>query len=67
VQSERRIDLRRLQLRYGENARATFWTTVHEGRLSKGMPAWKEVFTDEDFNNIYAYLITVQTPVGSAN
>lgn len=67
VQSERRIDLRRLQLRYGENARATFWTTVHEGRLSKGMPAWKEVFTDEDFNNIYAYLITVQTPAGSAN
>jgi polar amino acid transport system substrate-binding protein len=67
VQSERRIDLRRLQLRYGENARSTFWTTVHEGRPSKGMPAWKDGFTDEDFNNLYAYLITVQTPAGSAN
>ena len=67
VQSERRIDLRRLQLRYGENARATFWTTVHEGRLSKGMPAWKDVLTDEVINDVYAYLITVQTPAGSTN
>jgi mono/diheme cytochrome c family protein len=62
VQSERRIDLRRLQLRYGEDMRSTFWTTVHEGRPSKGMPAWKEVFTDEDLNNVYAYLLTVQSP-----
>jgi polar amino acid transport system substrate-binding protein len=67
VQGERRIDLRRLQLRYGENARSTFWTTVHDGRPSKGMPAWKDVFTDEDFNNIYAYLTTVQASAGSAN
>jgi polar amino acid transport system substrate-binding protein len=67
VQGERRIDLRRLQLRYGENARATFWTTVHEGRPSKGMPAWKEVLTDDVLNDIYAYLITIQTPAGSTN
>jgi polar amino acid transport system substrate-binding protein len=67
VQGERRIDLRRLQLRYGENARATFWTTVHEGRPSKGMPAWKEVLADDVLNDIYAYLITIQTPAGSAN
>jgi mono/diheme cytochrome c family protein len=31
------------------------------------MPAWKDVFTDEDFNNIYAYLTTVQASAGSAN
>lgn len=67
VQSERRIDLRRLQLRYGENTRATFWTTVHEGRLSKGMPAWKEVLADEVLNNIYAYLVTLQTSAGSTD
>jgi polar amino acid transport system substrate-binding protein len=67
VQSERRIDLRRLQLRYGENARATFWTTVHEGRLSKGMPAWKEVLSDDALNDIYAYLLTLQTSAGSTN
>jgi polar amino acid transport system substrate-binding protein len=67
VQGERRIDLRRLQLRYGENARATFWTTVYEGRPSKGMPAWKEVLTDDVLNDIYAYLITIQTPASSTN
>ncbi|MEH2487721.1 c-type cytochrome [Bradyrhizobium sp. AZCC 2230] len=67
VQGERRIDLRRLQLRYGENARSTFWATVREGRPAKGMPAWKDVFTDEDLNNIYAYLTTVQASAGSAN
>ncbi|SIO63118.1 ABC-type amino acid transport substrate-binding protein [Bradyrhizobium erythrophlei] len=67
VQGERRIDLRRLQLRYGENARATFWTTVHEGRLSKGMPAWKEVLTDYVLNDIYAYLLTLQTSAGSTD
>ena len=67
VQSERRIDLRRLQLRYGENARVTFWTTVHEGQLSKGMPAWKEVLTDDALNDIYAYLLTLQTSAGTTN
>ncbi|OSJ26651.1 cytochrome C [Bradyrhizobium japonicum] len=67
VQGERRIDLRRLQLRYGENARSMFWTAVHDGRPSKGMPTWKDVFTDEDFNKIYAYLTTVQASTGSAN
>lgn len=67
VQSERRIDLRRLQLRYGENARATFWTTVHEGRLSKGMPAWKELLTDDALNNVYTYLLTLQTSAGSTD
>ena len=62
VQSERRINLRLLHNRYGEEMRAKFWTTVHEGRPAKGMPAWKEVFTEDQFENIYAYLLTVQTP-----
>lgn len=61
VQAERRIDLRRLQTRYGEDMRDKYWTTVHEGRPSKGMPAWKEVFTDEQFESIYAFLLTVQS------
>ncbi|NPU64334.1 transporter substrate-binding domain-containing protein [Bradyrhizobium sp. 83012] len=61
VQAERRIDLRRLQTRYGEDMRDKYWTTVHEGRPSKGMPAWKEVFTDDQFESIYSFLLTVQT------
>lgn len=62
VQSERRIDLRLLHHRYGEDMRTKFWTTVHEGRPAKGMPSWKEVFTDDQFESIYAFLLSVQAP-----
>ena len=60
VQAERHLDLRRLTKRYGDDARAKFWTTVHEGRPAKGMPSWKDVFTDEQLNNVYAFLMTIQ-------
>lgn len=60
VQSERRIDLRLLKKRYGNDMEATFWKTVHEGRPSKGMPAWKDVFSDDELKNVYAYLQTLQ-------
>ena len=62
VQSERRIDLRLLKRRFGEEMRDKYWKTVHEGRPTKGMPAWKEVFDDGQLENVYAYLMTVQTP-----
>ncbi|MDE2361391.1 MAG: transporter substrate-binding domain-containing protein [Hyphomicrobiales bacterium] len=61
IQSEKRIDLRRLTLRYDADAHDTFWKTVHEGRPSKGMPSWKDVFTDEQFNQIWDWLQTVQS------
>lgn len=61
IQSERKIDLRLLRHRYGDEMREKFWTTVHEGRPAKGMPSWKEVFTDGQFDSIYAFLLTVQT------
>jgi mono/diheme cytochrome c family protein len=67
VQSERRIDLRLLQHRYGDEMRSKFWATVHDGRPAKGMPAWKEVFTDDQFESIYGFLLTVQTPSDAAN
>jgi len=67
VQSERRIDLRLLQNRYGDDIRSKFWATVHEGRPAKGMPAWKEVFTEDQFESIYAFLLTVQSPADPAN
>ncbi len=67
VQAERKIDLRLLKRRHGDDTHDIYWKTVHEGRPSKGMPAWKEVFTDEQLNNVYAYLQTVQTPSGTSN
>jgi ABC-type amino acid transport substrate-binding protein/cytochrome c5 len=61
VQSEKRIDLRRLGLRYGADMHSVFWKTVHEGRTSKGMPVWDGVFTDEQLSDIYAFLSTIQS------
>ncbi|OAF06837.1 c-type cytochrome [Bradyrhizobium neotropicale] len=60
IQSERKIDLRLLRHRYGDEMREKFWTTVHEGRPAKGMPSWKDVFTDDQFDSIYSFLLTVQ-------
>jgi len=65
VQSERHIDLRRLKLKYGDDMRDTYWKTVHQGRPAKGMPAWKDVFDDKQLNEVYAYLLTVQSPAGN--
>jgi polar amino acid transport system substrate-binding protein len=56
----KKIDLRRLTLRYGDRAHNIFWKAVHEGRPEKGMPTWKGVFTDEQFTEIYAFLSSVQ-------
>lgn len=59
-QGERPRDLRRLRIRYGDDAREMFSTTVTNGRLEKGMPVWKGVLSDEVLGKIYAFLETVQ-------
>jgi ABC-type amino acid transport substrate-binding protein len=60
VVADRKINLRLLQRKYGEQMGEVFFTTVVNGRPTKGMPAWKEVFKQEDFANILGYLKTVQ-------
>jgi polar amino acid transport system substrate-binding protein len=67
VQAERRINLRLLKKRYAEDMEATYWKTVHDGRPSKGMPAWKEVFGDDELRNVLVYLQTVQEAADSSN
>ena len=60
-QAERKIDLRLLHHRYKESMEEMFFKTVTNGRPSKGMPSWKDVFTREDqFVSIFAFLKTVQ-------
>jgi len=59
-QSERRIDLRLLNHRYSDGMEEMFFKTVHLGRPAKGMPSWKDVFTEAQFTAILAYLKTVQ-------
>jgi ABC-type amino acid transport substrate-binding protein len=60
IVADRKINLRLLKRKYGDEMDAVFFTTVTEGRPSKGMPTWKEVFKQQDFVNILAFLKTVQ-------
>jgi polar amino acid transport system substrate-binding protein len=60
IVADRRINLRRLKLKYGDEMSEVFFKTVTDGRPEKGMPSWKAVFSHQDFVNILAYLKTVQ-------
>jgi len=60
-QGERPRDLRRLKLRYGDDAIAMYVKTLDEGRVDKGMPVWKGVLPDETIWKIYTFLMTVQS------
>ncbi len=53
-------DLRRLNLRYGERVDDVFWTTVTQGRPSKGMPILGPILNEETIWKIKAFLETVQ-------
>ena len=59
-QGERPRDLRRLKLRYGNDAPAVFYTTINSGRLELGMPVWKGVLSEEVMWRIFTFLETQQ-------
>ena len=40
----------------GSVTHEVFVTTVKEGRLPKGMPSWKALLSDEQIENVWAYL-----------
>jgi mono/diheme cytochrome c family protein len=61
-QGERSRDLRRLNLRYGQQAPRAFYEAVRSGRLDKGMPVWKTVLSDDVLWQMFTFLQTVQTP-----
>lgn len=60
VVADRKINLRRLHEKYGDEMEKVYYATVTDGRPAKGMPAWKEVYKAQDFDNILAYLKTLQ-------
>lgn len=62
IVADRKINLRLLQRKYGEQMEDVFLTTVTNGRPTKGMPTWKDVFKHQDFLDILAFLKTVQEP-----
>jgi mono/diheme cytochrome c family protein len=61
VQGERPRDLRRLKIRYGDDAIALFWTTINNGRMDKGMPVWKDAISDDIKWRIYTFLQSIQS------
>jgi len=61
VQAERKIDLRLLRHRYGDGMEEMYFKTVANGRPAKGMPSWKDVFTQDQFVAVLAFLKTLQT------
>jgi mono/diheme cytochrome c family protein len=61
IQGERPRDLRRLRIRYGDNAIEVFYATINEGRVEKGMPPWKGVLKEDVIWRIFTFLSTVQT------
>src|SRR5262245_47522623 len=60
VVADRKINLRRLKAKYGDAMSEVYFTTVTNGRPTKGMPAWKDVFKQDELANIFSYLKTVQ-------
>lgn len=57
---EPRTDLRRLHRRYPDTVDDIFYTTVTNGRPTKGMPPWGETLTEETIWTIKTFLETVQ-------
>ncbi|MBV8614520.1 MAG: c-type cytochrome [Acetobacteraceae bacterium] len=62
IQGERRRNLRLLRHRYGDEMDQTFMITVTHGRVSKGMPNWSGILSDQEFHAILAYLSSVREP-----
>ncbi len=62
VQGEQRRNLRMLRERYGDDFPKMFMNTVTHGRVSKGMPNWSGIISDEEFRKILAFLTSVQDP-----
>ncbi len=60
IQGERRRNLRLLQRRYGDEVREAFMATVTHGRVTKGMPNWSGILSTDEFNEILAFLLSVQ-------
>jgi mono/diheme cytochrome c family protein len=62
VLTERRLDLRRLTLRYPDTARQVFDETVSNGRPDQGMPGWADALSAEETAAIKAFVFARQAP-----
>jgi polar amino acid transport system substrate-binding protein len=62
VQGEQRRNLRLLRQRYGGDMARSFLYTVTHGRVSKGMPNWNGILSNDEFEKILAFLSSIQEP-----
>lgn len=53
-------DLRKLQRRYKDNWRDTALTTIKNGRPEAGMPTWRATYSDQQIEEVLAFLATIQ-------
>lgn len=53
-------NLRLLENRYGDEARATFFDTVRNGRDGTAMPPWEGVISEGKMNDIWSFLASIQ-------
>jgi mono/diheme cytochrome c family protein len=53
-------DLRRLRIRYGDKMRDVIYSTVKEGRPTKGMPTWGDALSPDAIAQIASFLESVQ-------
>lgn len=56
----RERDVRRLNMRYDAKWRDLALTTIKNGRSDLGMPAWKDVLTEDELLQVFSFLETIQ-------
>ena len=56
----RERDVRRLNIRYDAKWRDLALTTIKNGRPDLGMPAWKEILTEPEIQQVFSFLETIQ-------
>jgi polar amino acid transport system substrate-binding protein len=56
----RERDVRRLNIRYDAKWRDLALTTIKNGRSDLGMPAWKEILSEPEIQQVFSFLETIQ-------
>jgi mono/diheme cytochrome c family protein len=56
----RERDVRRLNIRYDAKWRDLALTTIKNGRPDLGMPAWKEILSEPEIQQVFSFLETIQ-------
>lgn len=56
----RERDVRRLNIRYDAKWRDLALTTIKNGRSDLGMPAWKEILSEAELQQVFSFIETIQ-------